>query len=343
MIFNSLSFIFMCFIPCILLVLLVEKLFLNYRIETQNIILVVFSLGFFAWSGLQHVVVLLGLILGNYVIGRIKKYNKKLLLLGVIFNIGVLVYFKYTNLIIMTIDEILHQSHNTIEILAPLGISFIIFQCISYLLDIYFDKANPCCDLLSFTLYIVFFPKLSQGPIVKYRDMCGEIQNRNIRFNEFVQGCERFIVGLSKKVLVADLLASTVSSIFSFTNVGMDVGTAWLGMFCFTVQLYMDFSGYSDMAIGMAKMFGFHFQENFNFPYLSLSITEFWRRWHISLGAWFREYLYFPLGGSRKGNVYINLFIYCFFGYRYMAWGSMGISILGSDAWSVHDNREICY
>ena len=164
-------------------------------------------------------------------------------------------------------------------------------------------------NCVGFAIYISYFPKLTQGPIVKCQDMEGQIKERRIRFDRFMKGLERFIIGLAKKVLIGDILAQTYNGIFPNMGMGMDAGTAWIAVISYTFGLYMDFSGYSDMAIGMAAMMGFEFKENFDFPYLSTSVSEFWRRWHISLGAWFREYLYFPLGGSRKGNVYLNLFI----------------------------------
>lgn len=309
MIFNSLTFIFLCFIPCILCILAAEKAGGRFRIRIQNVILLLFSLLFFAWSGTQYIKALIFLIVLNYVLGLLGKRSRALLIIGVVLNLGVLFYYKYLNLIITTYNDILHRDFFLWEIIAPLGISFIIFQCISYLMDLYQGKAQTCRNFLDFALYISFFPKLSQGPIVKYKDMEAQLKYRTITYDKFLRGLERFIMGLSKKVLIADILGQTSSSIFYSMGMGMDAGTAWIALISYSFSLYMDFSGYSDMAIGMAAMMGFEFKENFNFPYLSTSITEFWRRWHMSLGAWFREYLYFPLGGSRKGNVYLNLFV----------------------------------
>ena len=309
MIFNSLTFIFLCFIPCILCLLITEKAAGRFRIRIQNGILLLFSLLFFGWSGIQYVQILLLLILLNYILGLLGKKFKAVLIVGVLLNLGVLFYYKYLNLIVSTYNDIFHQNCSLWEIIAPLGISFITFQCISYLMDLYQSKAQVCSNALDFALYISFFPKLSQGPIVKYKDIESQLKYRTITFDKFVAGVERFIIGLSKKVLLADILGQTASSIFGNMDMGMDAGTAWIALISYSFSLYMDFSGYSDMAIGMAAMMGFEFKENFAFPYLSTSVTEFWRRWHISLGAWFREYLYFPLGGSRRGNVYLNLFI----------------------------------
>lgn len=309
MIFNSLTFIFICFIPSILLLLIIEKIGGKYRIRIENMILLFFSLLFYSWSGTQYLKVLFLLLIGNYMLGFFIEKRKVVLLVGIGFDLFILFYYKYLTLVLSTIQKLFYEEISIDEIIAPLGISFIIFQCISYLMDVYHEKATACKNLLDFSVYLTYFPKISQGPIVKYQDMIKEIRERKIEFNSFLYGIERFIVGLSKKVLVADILGQTVGDIFYSVGIGMDAFGAWLGVLCYTIELYMDFSGYSDMAIGMASMMGFHFRENFNFPYLSTSITEFWRRWHISLGAWFREYLYFPLGGNRKGNVYLNLML----------------------------------
>ena len=328
--FNSFTFLYFCLLPSILLVLLAEKFGGKYRIRIQNMILVSFSLLFFAWSGTQYLKVLLFLIFINYFVGIFSKKCKYILLAGVVLNLFVLFYYKYFTLIVSTYNEWFHKDLFFGEIIAPLGISFIVFQCISYLMDIYQKKTDVCKNLLDFSLYISYFPKFSQGPIVKYKDMENQIKYRKLEPAKIIKGLERFIVGLSKKVLIADILGQTYSGIFFNMEMGLDAGTAWIALLSFGLSLYMDFSGYSDMAIGMAVMMGFEFQENFNFPYLSTSITEFWRRWHISLGAWFREYLYFPMGGSRKGNVYLHLFIVFLAtgiwhgaAWVYLFWGSM--------------------
>src|SRR5699024_5101815 len=184
---------------------------------------------------------------------------RALLIIGVVLNLGVLFYYKYLNLIITTYNDILHRDFFLWEIIAPLGISFIIFQCISYLMDLYQGKAQTCRNFLDFALYISFFPKLSQGPIVKYKDMEAQLKYRAITFDKFLRGLERFIMGLSKKVLIADILGQTSSSIFYNMEMGMDAGTAWIALISYSFSLYMDFSGYSDMAIGMAAMMGFEF------------------------------------------------------------------------------------
>lgn len=192
-----------------------------------------------------------------------------------------------------------------------MGISFIIFHCISYLMDLYQDREEPERNAVAFALYISFFAKLAQGPIVKYRDMKAQLQSREtVSAEGILAGTERFVTGLGKKVLLADLLGETAGRIFLLLpDWGIDTPTAWIGCAAYAMQLYMDFSGYSDMAIGLCRMFGFHIEENFRFPYRSRSVTEFWRRWHISLGSWFRDYLYIPLGGNQRGDVYLHLFL----------------------------------
>lgn len=278
----------------------------NKKQTILNACLVAVSLGFFAWDNIGNVGILLSLVIFNYIAGMAWKECRGVLLLGIFYDLSVLVKYKYLSLILSAFHV-----GKTEELLAPLGISFIIFHCISYLMDLYQKKAEPEHNLIDFALYITFFPKLIQGPIVKYRDMKAEIkQRKQISFDSLADGMGRFIIGLSKKVLIADILSQIVTDIFNLlSSWGMDVPTAWIGYLAYTVQIYMDFSGYSDMAIGLGRIFGFHMQENFNFPYRSQSITEFWRRWHISLGNWFRDYLYIPLGGNRRGNVYINLFL----------------------------------
>ena len=281
MIFNSFSFIFICLIPAILFVLVIDKIGGKYRIRLENMILLCFSVLFFAWSGTVYLKTLLLLIVLNYSVGMLKDKIKGILIVGIIADVGILIYYKYLKLIVSTLNGFLHQEYKLWDILVPLGISFIIFECISYLMDLYLERADKCSDFLDFALFISFFPKLVQGPIVLYRDMEGQIKNRTIEFDRVVAGIERFIIGLSKKVLLGDILSKTYGEIFGF-GTEIDAGMAWIAVISYTFGLYMDFSGYSDMAIGIASIFGFSFKENFNFPYLSTSISEFWRRWHIS-------------------------------------------------------------
>lgn len=214
MIFNSLTFIFLCFIPCIICVLFIEKIGGRLRVRIQNVILVLFSLFFYAWSGTQYMKILVSLILLNYVLGFFIKKSRAVLALGILLNLVILFYYKYLNLVITTYNDILHRDFFLWEIIAPLGISFIIFQCISYIFDVYHEKGKVCRNFLDFALYISFFPKISQGPIVKYQDMVGQLKERRITFEKFIRGLERFIIGLSKKILIADILGQTSGSIF---------------------------------------------------------------------------------------------------------------------------------
>lgn len=250
------------------------------------------------------------------------------MLVGIILNLVLLFYYKYYDFAIGNINRI---SNNTFQykcIILPIGISFFTFQGMSYIIDIYRKDAKVNKNILSVALYISFFPQLIAGPIVKYKDIDNQIRKRKETMEYFSYGIERFVIGLSKKVIIADTVAEIADTIFSLSNVGIDQPTAWLGAICYTFQIYFDFSGYSDMAIGLGYMFGFKFMENFNYPYISKSITEFWRRWHISLSTWFKEYLYIPLGGNRKGNTYLNLFIVFFTtglwhgaSWNFIAWG----------------------
>lgn len=360
MVFNSLTFIYLCLIPCLILVLLLEVAFRNRGAELstdgqgeisktweskvirktylQNIILLMFSFSFFAWSSFSYLKLILALIVLNYLFGLIitglhktgsrpsktvgksskisskppKTSNiipKMCLAAGIILNLLVLVRYKYFDMIGTFLNSTLGTGLRVAQVIPPLGISFITFSSISYLVDISRKNELVEKDPIRFSLYLMFFPKFAQGPIVKFKDMAPMLRQRSIAFDSLIYGLERFIFGMSKKVLLADILAQTSRDIFSDVNSGMDLGTAWIGILSYTLCLYMDFSGYSDMAIGIGRMTGFEFEENFNFPYNSLSPSEFWRRWHISLGDWFREYLYIPLGGSKKGNVYLNLLI----------------------------------
>ena len=322
MLFNSVAFVFL-FSPVVFLLYSgIDRLRFKRKNEVLNFLLVAFSLVFYCWGGIKPLWGLLVLIAWNYGMGllsalfsprqdepRASKAKKLVLMTGIVGNVAFFFYFKLFGACISLFNELFHTGFSIDKIVIPIGFSFILFQCISYLLDIWSGKVKPNRNLLDFALYVVFFPKLMQGPIVKYQDMQPYLRNRHTGFPDVVAGLERFIVGLAKKVLLADTLGVTVSSIFSQTYAGMDPATAWLGSILFTLQIYLDFSGYSDMALGIARCFGFRFAENFDFPYSSTSVSEFWRRWHISLGAWFREYLYIPLGGSRKGNVYFNLFV----------------------------------
>lgn len=280
----------------------------------QNIWLVLVSLLFYAW-GEPEIVVLMILSIGmNYLFGLLVgfcKDRRRIAKLGIIImlvcNLSVLFVFKY---LVFTMN-ILRLDTSDIKIALPIGISFYTFQAISYVIDVYRGHGEAQKNPLNVALYIAFFPQLVAGPIVRYQTVAEEIRNRKESWDDVVYGVQRFLVGLSKKLILANSFAPIADYLFSYTG-ELSAASAWLGAVCYTFQIYFDFSGYSDMAIGMGRMFGFHFLENFDYPYVSRSITEFWRRWHISLGTWFRDYIYIPLGGSRvksKGRLVWNLFV----------------------------------
>ena len=276
-------------------------------------------------------------IIINYVLGiilnKLETKNKKriILIISVLFNLGLLGYFKYFNFFATNINKLLGTTLIQIkDIVLPIGISFYTFQIMSYIIDLYKKDIKVQKNILNLALYISFFPQLIAGPIVKYHDIAEQLKERIITIEKFATGIKRFVYGLSKKVILANSLAYIADYIFN-TNINfINMPIAWLGAICYMLQIYFDFSGYSDMAIGLGKMFGFEYMENFNLPYISKSITEFWRRWHISLSTWFKEYLYIPLGGNRKGKLrtYINLGIVFFAtgfwhgaAWNFIAWG----------------------
>ena len=276
------------------------------------------SLVFYAWGGVSYSAILVLSILLNYLFGYLisrKKGTKLFLGLGVGINLGVLVVFKYADFLVENLNNLflnldikpIGQPH----ILLPIGISFFTFQAISYLVDVYRKEVVYQKNLINLALYISLFPQLIAGPIVRYHDIADQLFKRSFSLDKFGDGVQRFIIGLSKKVLLANNFALVADEIMDSTYSDLTTPTAWLGIIAYAFQIYFDFSGYSDMAIGLGKMFGFTFLENFNFPYISRSIKEFWRRWHISLSTWFRDYLYIPLGGSRISNnrTYFNLLI----------------------------------
>lgn len=286
----------------------------------QNIILLGSSLFFYAWGEPKYVFIMIGSIIVNWAFGIIinkkredENLRKLFLSIDIIINLSILFIFKYLTFTYSTVNQIFHTHLNIPSISLPIGISFFTFQAISYVIDVYRKKGKAQTNILNVALYISFFPQLIAGPIVRYETIADEIQNRRETFEGFFSGFERFIVGLSKKVLLANSFAIIADQAFNTLGNGNKISVlfSWLGAIAYTMQIFFDFCGYSDMAIGLGKMFGFHFLENFNYPYISTSVTEFWRRWHISLGTWFRDYLYIPLGGNRcsKKRNFINLFI----------------------------------
>lgn len=302
MLFSSLIFLF-AFLP-ILLVLYHTAC--RKSIASQNGLLLLASLFFYAWGEPKFVFVMIASIFTNYLFGlRIHKKSKgggtakPYLILTIICNVGLLFVFKYLNFSISNIDRIPGVMIPQTQIVLPIGISFFTFQAMSYVIDVYRGTVKVQRNPFYLALYISFFPQLIAGPIVRYSTIEAQIRDRNVSMDDFAEGIRRFIIGFLKKVLLANNFAIIADQAFSITDASeLSIAFAWLGSLAYTLQIYFDFSGYSDMAIGLGKMFGFQFLENFNYPYLSKSVSEFWRRWHISLGMWFRDYVYIPLGGS---------------------------------------------
>jgi alginate O-acetyltransferase complex protein AlgI len=316
MVFSSTVFLFI-FLPLVLTV----NFFL--RKEFRNLFLLIASLVFYSWGEGVLVLLMLFSISINYIGGLGISYfrpngkllSKVVLGLTITVNLLLLFYYKYANFIIENLKEIgLCEDYDHTYISLPIGISFFTFQGISYLVDVYREETKEQRNLFHLGLYISFFPQLIAGPIVRYHDVAQQIKRRVITSPLFTEGIIRFIRGLSKKLLLANNAAFIADQVFNTTAGEIPTGVAWLGVLCYTIQIYFDFSGYSDMAIGLGKMLGFNFKENFNYPYISVSIQDFWRRWHISLSTWFRDYLYIPLGGSRRGmyKTYRNLVIVFF-------------------------------
>ena len=296
MVFSSVIFLFL-FLPVVLGVY-----YLCPRRDARNLWLIAVSLLFYAFSGLWYVLLLLFSVLCNYIAGLFVSGRKGVLCAAVAVNLGILGVFKYLGFLVQTVDYLPGVSIPVPSIVLPVGISFFTFQGLSYVIDVYRNERLKSTRFRDVLLYIALFPQLVAGPIVRYEDVAGEINCRSHTLEQLAQGLRRFIIGLSKKLLIADVCGSVVAMVYSADGSILDSRAAWLGAVCYLLQIYFDFSGYSDMAIGLGLCFGFHFKENFNYPYISASIKEFWRRWHISLSTWFREYLYIPLGGNRKGT-----------------------------------------
>ncbi|MCM1534106.1 MAG: hypothetical protein NC099_05590 [Corallococcus sp.] len=271
-------------------------------------------------GGGYYLLVMLSSILGNYLfaiwidgakIREKRAESKAAFALALIFNLGILFYFKYTNFFVGIIESIAKANFGLKEVVLPIGISFFTFQAMSYVIDVYCGKVKCQKNFLLISLYISFFPQLVAGPIVKYSDIEKQLTSRQESIEKFSAGIRKFLYGLAKKVIVSNVVGQVAETVFAWPVATLGVSLSWLGIICYTVQIYFDFSGYSDMAIGLGKMFGFDFCENFNYPYLATSVRNFWRRWHISLSSWFKEYVYIPLGGNRKGafRTYVNLFV----------------------------------
>lgn len=313
MIFSSLEFL------CVFLPIVFALYCLLPSIKVKNALLIVASLLFYAYGEPVYVLLMVASSFMNYGMARLiakgEKRKKIFLVLAVALNLGMLAVFKYADFAVDTVNGLLSTNIPLPGITLPIGISFFTFQALSYVIDVYWEHVEVQKNYFNILLYISFFPQLIAGPIVKYRDINEAIENRVMNADEIAKGLRRFICGLGKKVLIANTAGLVADHVFTAAHSKVNFVVAWIGAIAYLMQIYYDFSGYSDMAIGLGHMFGFHFKENFQYPYGADSIQEFWRRWHISLSTWFKEYLYIPLGGNRKGTARtcINRIIVFFF------------------------------
>lgn len=332
MVFSSNVFLFL-FLPIFL------GLYYLCPNRGRNLLILIGSYTFYAWWRVDFLLLFAAVTLWNYLFGlRIQAHAgtetaRRWVVAGVLGNLATLGYFKYANFGVANINAVLEsmgmEPFILTSVILPIGISFYIFQSISYLIDVYRRDTEPTRNLINFAAFIALFPQLIAGPVLRYKDLADQFTDRTHSIDKFSEGATRFMQGFVKKVFIADSLAPLVDHCFALEN--PSTGDAWLGMIAYTAQLYFDFSGYSDMAIGLGLMMGFRFMENFNQPYISQSITEFWRRWHISLSTWLRDYLYVPLGGNRHGtfNTYRNLFLTMLLGgfwhganWTFLIWGA---------------------
>ena len=302
MVFSSAVFLFI-FLPVVFVLSRVLP-----GIRAKNILLLIASLLFYAFGEPVYILLMLASIVVNFTAGRLlplcgKGLDKLVLALAVVLNLGMLSLFKYTDFFLTTVNQVFSLEIPLTGIALPVGISFFTFQGLSYVIDVYRDREMCAKSIVKLALYISLFPQLIAGPIVIYHDVANQIDHRETTPELTADGVRRFVLGLGKKLLLANTAGRMADLVFTATAQQLDIRVAWLGALCYCLQIYFDFSGYSDMAIGLGRMFGFQFLENFNYPYVSSSIKEFWRRWHISLSSWFRDYLYIPLGGNRKGKL----------------------------------------
>ena len=302
MVFSSM--VFMCvFLPVVLVLY-----YLLPTLRLKNFLLIIASLLFYAYGEPVYVLLMIFSIIINYLFGRTmaaanRSLKKGMLALSICVNLGFLVVFKYADMMIGTVNRQCGMAIPEVRLALPIGISFFTFQAMSYVIDAYRQDVKVQKNLWNMILYISFFPQLIAGPIVKYHDIEKQITDRHADLKEIAEGMRRFIIGLAKKVLISNTVAVAADALFGTPIGEINIFSAWIAAIAYMLQIYYDFSGYSDMAIGLGHMFGFHFLENFRHPYVSGSVQEFWRRWHISLSTWFKEYLYFPLGGNRKGKL----------------------------------------
>lgn len=329
MVFSSTIFLF-AFLPITL------AGYYLIRKDLRNAFLLLMSLLFYAAGEPKFVFIMTASIVVNYLLGLAihftlekKAFIRRIFLVStVLANLGLLFYYKYFDFTVTNLNRLFHLSIPLKNILLPIGISFFTFQGMSYVLDVYMKKAEVQKNPLNVALYIAFFPQLIAGPIVRYSDVNMQIISRKENFELFGEGVIRFVIGLAKKIILSNQFAVLADFSFDGNLKTLSAGMAWLGAFAYAFQIYFDFSGYSDMAIGLGKMFGFNFNENFNYPYIAKSVQDFWRRWHISLSSWFRDYVYIPMGGNRTGNVYFHLITIFFLtglwhgaSWHYIAWG----------------------
>lgn len=320
MLFSSITFLYYFLIILFIVYFITPK-------KYKNIVLLIFSLLFYFFGEPKYIIVLLLSCIINYIFGNlvVGKNKKIFLIIACIYNIGQLLIFKYTDFFIDNINSIFNSNIPFTYTVMPIGISFFTFQALGYVIDVYRGKHKPASKLTDFMTYVSLFPQLVAGPIVRYSDVEKELIKRECTYDKFSEGVRRFVFGLSKKVLLANVLGEIINNL-----VNINVLSSWLKPILFTLQIYFDFSGYSDMAIGLGLMFGFRFLENFNYPLIASSITDFWRRWHISLSSWFRDYVYIPLGGNRVSklkwvrNIFIVWFLTGFWhgaSWNFIIWG----------------------
>jgi alginate O-acetyltransferase complex protein AlgI len=316
MVFSSVFFL-VYFLPVFLLIYLYSPQ------RCKNSVILLASIFFYSWGAPRFIFVILGTTLIDFYLVRLmyesvnRKKRKLLMILSLSINVGLLFYFKYYGFFISNLNEVLSyfniQCSTFFYIVLPIGISFYTFETITYIVDVYRGVHAPLKSFRNYQLYIILFPKLIAGPIIRYHEIADQLEDRsaNETLSNRIAGFVRFVTGLSKKVLIANVMGQYADTVFAYEAADISTSTAWLGILSYTMQIYFDFSGYSDMAIGLGMMMGFIFPENFNNPYISQSITEFWRRWHITLGAWMRNYLYIPLGGNKvsTGRLYLNLWL----------------------------------
>lgn len=344
MIFSSLLFLFW-FIPIFF--------FIYYLAppKLKNAVLLIGSIAFYAWGEPKYLILIFVSILVNYLAGILMQkadrtsVRRLVLIIALVYDFSMLLVFKYTNFFIGNINALLGSDIALVDITLPLGISFYTFQIASYIIDLYKGKIEADKNIINLATYLCMFPQLIAGPIVVYSEVSEKLKNRNIVLSDIEEGIRIFILGLGSKVLIANNIGSLWDRVTEIGYENVSTPVAWMAMIAYTLQIYFDFNGYSLMAIGLGKMLGFTFPQNFNFPYISRSLTEFWRRWHITLSSWFREYVYIPLGGNRRGNIrtYVNLFIVWFLtgfwhgaSWNFVLWGLFFFMMLSIEKMGLH-------